>query len=179
VEHLGIIATGLGLGGLGTFGALFHTLNHSVCKTLTFCAAGRIGHAYGTYDMRKITGALASDRVWGGGMLLGIFALIGMVPFSVFMSELLILKAAIDAGRLWIAVLFLIGAGIVFIGASQHAISMAWGKLPDGVRARAPRLADAGIVASLLLILVLLGLSMPRPVQEILSQAAAVIGGAP
>src|ERR1700704_184991 len=34
VEHLGIITLGFGLGPLGTFAALFHTLNHSVCKSL-------------------------------------------------------------------------------------------------------------------------------------------------
>jgi hydrogenase-4 component F len=36
VEHMGIITLGLGLGGLGTFAALFHTLNHSLCKTGAF-----------------------------------------------------------------------------------------------------------------------------------------------
>ncbi|MCX5758016.1 MAG: proton-conducting transporter membrane subunit [Candidatus Hydrogenedentes bacterium] len=54
VEHLGIIAVGLGLGGLGTFAALLHTLNHSICKSLSFFAAGRLGQMYGTHDMSKV-----------------------------------------------------------------------------------------------------------------------------
>ena len=38
MEHLGIIALGLGLGGLGTFAALFHTLNHSLVQNpFIFC----------------------------------------------------------------------------------------------------------------------------------------------
>ena len=43
VEHMGIIALGLGLGGLGVFAALFHTLNHSLCKSLAFFSVGRLG----------------------------------------------------------------------------------------------------------------------------------------
>ncbi|HWP68390.1 MAG TPA: proton-conducting transporter membrane subunit, partial [Rectinemataceae bacterium] len=36
VEHLGIIAFGYALGPLGTFAALFHTMNHSLAKTTGF-----------------------------------------------------------------------------------------------------------------------------------------------
>src|SRR3990172_10532107 len=37
VEHVGIIALGLGFGGpVGTYGALLHVLNHGVTKALPF-----------------------------------------------------------------------------------------------------------------------------------------------
>ena len=43
VEHMGIIAIGLGLGGpLGLFGALLHIFNHSVGKSLLFFSAGNV-----------------------------------------------------------------------------------------------------------------------------------------
>ena len=58
VEHMGIIALGYGLGPLGAFAALFHTLNHSVCKSLAFFAVGRLGQRFGSHDMHAVSGAL-------------------------------------------------------------------------------------------------------------------------
>jgi hydrogenase-4 component F len=43
VEHLGIIAIGMGMGPLGIFAALFHTLNHSICKSLGFFVPAGLG----------------------------------------------------------------------------------------------------------------------------------------
>ena len=57
IEHMGIIAIGLGLGGpLGLFGALLHTFNHSVAKSLLFFSAGNIRHNLGTLRMDEIQG---------------------------------------------------------------------------------------------------------------------------
>ena len=46
VEHMGILALGVGLGGAGTFGALLHAVNHSLTKAMLFLVAGNILAAY-------------------------------------------------------------------------------------------------------------------------------------
>jgi hydrogenase-4 component F len=175
VEHLGIITLGVGLGGLGTFAALFHTLNHSLCKTLAFFAAGRLGQIFGTHDMRKMTGSLRTARVWGIGLMGSLLALIGCAPFALFMSELQILKAAVDGRATVAVVLFLLGGGIVFVGALGHAIPLGWGRSSPPV----PRVR-AGAVEVLLVILplgllLLLGLWLPQPLAAALHQAAAIL----
>ena len=135
----------LGLGGLGIFAALFHTLNHSLCKTLAFFSAGRLGQMYGTHDMRGMAGAAAPVAgVGGAGCFGSLLALIGVAPFALFMSEFQILKAAVDARAYVAMVLFLLGTGVVFVGALRHAIALAWGDPvaePAAVRAgwRGPR----------------------------------------
>ncbi|MBW2659496.1 MAG: hydrogenase 4 subunit F, partial [Deltaproteobacteria bacterium] len=68
IEHLGIIVLGLGLGGIGVFAALFHILNHSICKTLSFFAAGRLGQFIGTHDMRKMAGIRKISPIWSIGI---------------------------------------------------------------------------------------------------------------
>jgi hydrogenase-4 component F len=176
VEHLGIITVALGLGGLGTFAAMFHTLNHSVCKSLGFFCAGRLGQMYGTHDMRRMPGTLRHSPLWGTGLLCSLLALIGVVPFAVFMSELQIVKAAADSQAIGVLVIFLLAAGVVFIGAFGHATSMAWGSPPEGARPEPARLVDVALVIAPLALLFLLGLWMPPPVRDIFEQAARVIG---
>ncbi|MBI4564216.1 MAG: hydrogenase 4 subunit F [Planctomycetes bacterium] len=177
VEHLGIIALGAGLGGLGAFAALFHTLNHSVCKTLGFFCAGRLGQLHGTQDMRRMGGSLRSSPVWGTGLLAAVLALIGMTPFAIFMSELLIVRAAIDTRSIVSLVVFLAGTGTVFVAALRHAVRMAWGD-PVGERppARATPL-DVALVAMPLGVILVLGLWLPGPLARAIEGAAAVIRG--
>jgi hydrogenase-4 component F len=177
VEHMGIIALGYGLGPLGAFAALFHTLNHSVCKSLGFFAVGRLGQRFGSHEMHQIAGALRADRLWGAALLISLLALIGVAPFSIFMSEYQLLRAAVGAGA-WLAlVLFLAASGVVFVAALRHLIDMAYGTPGTGLRLlRNSRLAlpIVGVAAGLL---VVLGVWMPVSLLDAIGRAAAVVGG--
>jgi hydrogenase-4 component F len=177
VEHLGIIALGLGLGGLGTFAALFHTLNHSLCKSLSFFAAGRLGQMFGSYDMEKMSGSLRVSPLWGGAIFGSILALIGIAPFALFMSELQLVKAAVDSSSVVALILFLAGSGIVFVGALQHAIPLAWGK-PKGMLKPPPlrfTTLEALIVVIPLALLLALGIWLPESLITVLSRAAGIL----
>jgi hydrogenase-4 component F len=175
VEHMGIIALGVGLGGLGVFGAMFHVLNHSVCKAVSFFSAGRLGQIYGGHDLRKMSGAMRASPLWGGGFFVSLLALIGVAPFAVFMSEFQIVKAAVDGRSYWSLGVFLAGTGIVFVGALRHAISMAWDDpVPHPATVRTGVMQGAVIVIPLTALLVL-GLWMPNFLREAMAQAANVI----
>ena len=175
VEHIGIITLGVGLGGLGTFAALFHTLNHSLCKTLAFFAAGRLGQTFGTHDMHRLSGAMRVAPAWGMGLFGSLLALIGVAPFALFMSELQILKAAMDGKAILALVLFLFGAGVVFVGALGHAIPLAWGKAGPVTRPDRVGILESLLVVVPLGLLLGLGLWMPGPMQTALNAAADII----
>jgi len=176
VEHIGIITLGLGLGGLGIFAALFHTLNHSICKTLSFFAAGRLGQTYGTHNMKKMSGSLRSAPVWGIGLFGSILVLIGVAPFAMFMSEFQVLKAALDGHAILALILFLAGGSVVFVGALGHAIAMAWGEPSPVVEPERAGGVDMFLAFAPLAILLVLGLWMPAPLLSVLKQAADVLG---
>jgi hydrogenase-4 component F len=176
VEHLGIITLGFGLGPLGTFAALFHTLNHSVCKSLAFFAVGRLGQEFGSHDMHALSGALRADRLWGIALLGSVLALIGVAPFSVFMSEYQLLRAAASGGAWLVLVLFLAASSIVFVSALRHLIDMAFGNPKSSVRAARGGKAGVLIVVSAMGLLFLLGLWMPVWFSGALGSAAAVMG---
>jgi hydrogenase-4 component F len=177
VEHLGIITLGLGIGGLGIFAGLFHTLTHSVCKTLSFFCAGRLGQMYHTHDMQELSGTLKVAPIWGVGLLASILALIGVAPFSIFMSELVLIKAALENHALWSLVFFLFGSSVVFVGALKHAIQMAWGESQKSPE-RAGSL-DYLLVLLPLGLLIILGLWLPDFLTQAIHTAALIVGGKP
>src|SRR5712671_1909460 len=177
VEHLGIITLGFGLGPLGTFAALFHTLNHSVCKSLAFFAVGRLGQQAGSHDMHALSGTLRADRLWGIALLGSVLALIGVAPFSVFMSEYQLLRAAAGSGAWLVLVLFLAASSVVFLSALRHLIDMAFGDpAAHEAPAREGKLSVPIVVVAVGLLLVL-GLWMPLSLSQAIGSAAAVLAG--
>jgi hydrogenase-4 component F len=182
LEHMGVVAFGLGTGGVGAAAALFHTLNHSLAKSLAFFSAGRLGQEEGSHEMKSLSGSLRRNPLWAGGLCLAVLALAGAAPFALFMSEFQILRAAVNAGRTGPVVLFLTGLAVVFIGALGHAIGMAWGEPPAGRPSAGPvrpKAAERILVVLLLVLLTALGLWMPGPLRRGLEAAAAIVTANP
>jgi hydrogenase-4 component F len=178
VEHVGIIALGLGFGGrVGTYGALLHVLNHGVTKALVFLVAGDAIGRYGTRDMRLMKGFLGVAPVAGTLLLMGAFSLAGTPPFSIFVSELIVIRAGIAAGQ-WAAVAVLLAmVVIIFAGLIHHVGQMAFG-VPEGSpdlrrEARSPLVG----MAILALAMMLLGVSIPLHLDGVLTRATEVILG--
>jgi hydrogenase-4 component F len=179
VEHIGIIAVGVGLGGAGTFAALYHALNHSLSKCLAFFSAGRLIQLYGTRELKEIRGALAAWPLWGGSFLLSILALIGVAPFAVFMSELKIVQAALAGPTLWVPILFLAGCAVVFVSALSHAMKTSLGIPPENLPRQNGWTSEILVAVFPLGALLLLGIWLPGPFQHILRQASSIIEGMP
>ncbi|MCU0292514.1 MAG: hypothetical protein MUF10_11100 [Thermoanaerobaculaceae bacterium] len=107
VENIGLVALGAGLGvlglafdlpvmaALGFAGALLHVLNHAVFKGLLFLGAGAVLHATGTRDIERLGGLLRRVPSTAHAFLVGSAAISGLPPFNGFVSELLILLAAL------------------------------------------------------------------------------------
>ena len=175
VEHMGIIILGFGFGAYGA--ALFHTFNHSICKMMSFFCSGALVQRYRTRDMSKMHGTLGHESVAGSGFLLGLFALIGLPPFSIFMSELWIARAGIAEEHIVAVVAFLSAVALAFIATVLRAVEMTWaeaeGPAPDGSVGR----IRLELVALPLALLFLLGVWMPQPLSNMIAGAASFIGG--
>jgi hydrogenase-4 component F len=176
VEHIGIIAIGLGLGGLGTFAALLHVANHSVSKVLAFFSAGHIGEKYGTRDMGRITAAARRMPWWGGAFFISMLVLIGVAPFCIFISEFLIVKEAFFSHRYLIFGLFLFAALAIFISILKQTLGVSFGIEPtDSAPVQKVRMIDKFIIVLCIAALFLLGLWIPSPFAEFLRNSAEVI----
>jgi len=138
VEHMGILATGAGLGAAGAYGAFFHAVNHSLVKGMLFLSAGNILAAYGTKSVERVRG-LARTLPWTGALwAAGLFAVTGAPPFGTFVSEWTILRAAAAGGRWGVLVFFLAALAVIFLGMSRAFLSMLQGPKGGAEKAREP-----------------------------------------
>lgn len=102
IENIGIIGIGIGLGIYGTAtgniivsnagyaGALLHTLNHSLFKSLLFYSAGSVISRIHTQNIDKMGGLMKFMPYTAWAFLVGAIAISGIPPFNGFISEFLI-----------------------------------------------------------------------------------------
>ena len=79
-------------------GAVLHIANHALAKSVLFLLSGRIRDAYGTVEIAPVRGLLAAMPVTGRGFALALLALLGLPPFGLFISELMIFGAGFQRG---------------------------------------------------------------------------------
>jgi hydrogenase-4 component F len=178
VEHVGIVALGLGFGGrLGTYGALLHVVNHGVTKALVFLIAGDAIGRYGTRDMRLMKGFLGLAPIAGTLLLMGAFSLAGTPPFSIFISELLVIRAGLATGRFVAVGVFLVMVVIIFAGLVHHVGQMVLGAADAGAERGLE--APSPLLAMLLLaaVMVLLGTWIPLRPDRVLQAATEIVVG--
>lgn len=102
IENIGIIGLGIGLGIYGTAsgnvvmsaagyaGALLHTLNHSIFKSLLFYSAGSVISRVHSQNIEKMGGIMRFMPYTAWAFLIGSVAITGLPPLNGFISEFLI-----------------------------------------------------------------------------------------
>ncbi|MFA5832952.1 MAG: proton-conducting transporter membrane subunit [Bacteroidota bacterium] len=132
IENIGIIGIGIGLGMLGISfsiqsliwlgfgGALFHTFNHAIFKSLLFIGSGIIYHNFHTRDIEKLGGIVHKAPLFVALFLIGSIAISGIPPLNGFMSEFLIYKGFFESasalGNYFPLLMLLMSVGLAFVG---------------------------------------------------------------
>ena len=176
IENVGVILIGLGVAALGkssgnqlvalcgVTGALLHTLNHSLFKSLLFFGAGNILSQTHTTSLDALGGLAKHMPLTAILFLTGTAAICALPPLNGFVSELLIYLGMLDgiasgsnvlASAAGLAALALIGGlvvlaftklyGTVFLG-SPRTHEVAESSEADAFRIAAMALPLAGIL---------------------------------
>lgn len=179
VEHMGILAVGVGVGGGGLFGALYHMLTNGFTKGILFLSAGNIHRAFGSKRTDEVRGALQRAPISAGLLVLGFFAITGAPPFGPFVSELSILDAALNGGYRWVCGLFLLFLFVVFLGMGAAVLTITQGEPPPpgegDVLGEAP--GTWAPILGFVAVSLLLGLYLPAPLMGLLREATAYLEG--
>lgn len=178
IENIGIIATGLGIGGpLGVFAALLHTINHSITKSLLFCTSGNILIKYGTRDLKAIKGVFRAAPITAFFLGSGALGIAGCPPLNIFISKLLTISAGIQAGYLWPMLLCLALLVVVFASFLRLIGETLFGEPPEGVEKGDVNWITLLPIALLFLLMLASGVHTPEPLAELLEGAASLVTG--
>ncbi|PIP79448.1 MAG: hypothetical protein COW85_01140 [Ignavibacteria bacterium CG22_combo_CG10-13_8_21_14_all_37_15] len=132
VENIGIIGIGIGIGFIGSAyqsipiqmlgfgGALLHTLNHAIFKSLLFIGSGVIYKNLGTRNIELMGGIVHRGKYFVMLFLIGSIAISGIPPFNGFISEFIIYNGFFTTAKElknYYPLLMLISAvGLAFVG---------------------------------------------------------------
>jgi formate hydrogenlyase subunit 3/multisubunit Na+/H+ antiporter MnhD subunit len=165
IENIGIIGIGIGIGCIGTgtgnqvlatlgfAGALLHTLNHALFKSLLFYTAGNIYQAVHTMEIEKLGGLIKKMPQTAVLFLIASLAICGIPPFNGFISEFILYTGLyhwLSGGTLFsmLAAIFsaiglaAIGGlavicftkafGVIFLGTERHTFHGGTGEVSIG-----------------------------------------------
>ena len=110
-------------------------------------------------------------------LVAGAFALGGMPPFNIFISEFWTVAAAIAAGKIWliVACLLLLTVGLAaFVRMIAGAV---FGEAPALMKRGDVGALALAPVAVLLVLILVLGVHLPAPVAQLPQTAAGVVAG--
>jgi len=144
IENIGIIGIGIGLGCLGLGyesqilavagfgGALLHTLNHSLFKSLLFFGAGNVYLIKHTLNIEALGGLIKRMPHTAYLFLIGSLAICGLPPFNGFVSEFFIYSGLFkglssDLFLFILAMLFSILALVIIGGLALICFTKAFG----------------------------------------------------
>lgn len=178
VEHMGILALGIGVGGLAVSGAMLHAVCHSLTKCMLFLLSGNILARYHTFSSYDIRGMRWTMPVTGTLWMAGFLAVAGSPPFGIFISEFIIFKGMLAANSPLLATAYLLALAVIFVGLSVAVLRMVQGNRPTDMpqTVREPLLSVLPPLVLGLAVLTL-GLWIPDWLWNFLRQGAALIGG--
>jgi hydrogenase-4 component F len=173
IEHMGIITFAFGMGGpVASFAGLLHMTSHSLTKSAIFFAVGHAAQKTGTQVMDQIRGLIHTSPTVGWGLMLGSIAILGIPPFGVFASEFLILTSAMQQ-QPWATPILLTSLAVAFAAIFGKVQAMVLGAT---TAQRLPHPPAVLPVFVHLIIVLLLGLYIPRYLADWYRVAARMIG---
>jgi hydrogenase-4 component F len=177
LNHGGVIAVGLGIGGVAAYGVVLYAVSNAFIKAILFLTAGKIEAHYKSEDVRQVSGLLKDMPYSGLFFMVGTFALLGFPPFGSFLGELLIMSGLISAGHTFVFAAFCAILTVTFVATGRSVFPMIWGEprrkvdwASQTVTSVLPKLVFLGA-------LVAMGIYLPAPVNGLFRQVAATLGG--
>lgn len=190
VEHMGIILTAVGLGvSVAGYSAMQQVVSHCVTKSFCFFAAGVVLLTVETRQIASVRGLIRKSPAASAALVFGGLAITGAPPLAVFLSEFSILKAGLTQKEYLATALLAIFIVIAFFGIMLHINRMVFGTAENGETKIAsnqhsengetkifnlPLSCKLALLIAAIPVLVL-GFYIPQPLQDLLTQAAAVL----
>ena len=171
IMHMGYLVMAVGVGTqLALSAALFHMVNHAIAKALLFLAAGAFIHAAGSRNIEDLAGLGRKMPVATFALGVATLSLVGVPPFNVFFSKLLLFNALME--RSFGLALILVLSSVTALVAYVKVFYDIWlGKPKENVEVR-ESWSMSGVCLVLALACIAIGLVAPYVLSHYINPAA-------
>ena len=172
VENMGIVAIGLGIGGVGVWAALFHVVCHTFIKSSLFLQIGIVRHIYNSYRINRIGDYININKVGAIALMAGMVVVLAFPPSPLFISELMILSQTIADGKWWLMVVMMFLLCVVIYSICQRIIKLCYQPNQDELHLSNVNRRLSFSALTLLIGAIILGLWQPEPLVQLISKIA-------
>jgi hydrogenase-4 component F len=146
IEHMGLLCLGAAAGGPVALAAvLLHILGHGLAKGVLFLSAGQVLQTTRTSRIDAVRGLAGRWPVLAGCVGFGVLALIGLPPFSLFASEIGIVRAGFSTGLGWVTAAALLLVLVIAAALLGHTSRMVLGARAEDHAPEGPGAATAPV----------------------------------
>jgi hydrogenase-4 component F len=176
LEHMGLAAIGLSVGGIGMYAVFLHLILHSLNKAGLFYQLGLLHESYGTYSIKKLGNYFGSQPMAGISLFFLLIFLSAIPPSGLFVTEFMILAGLFNTGK-WIPfVLVLLLMTFIIFSLVRTGINVTFSEPgPEDVKPLRNSVQKLIPIFILMLMIIVLGFFTPPPVTEFIRQAVKLI----
>ncbi len=172
VENMGIVAIGLGIGGIGVWAAIFHVVCHTFIKSSLFLQIAIVRQIYNGYRINRIGDYININKVGAIGLLLGMIAVLAFPPSPLFISELMIMMEALTLKGWWVVAIMVLLICIVIFTICYRMIKLCYQSNQDELHLSNINRRLSYSALSLLILALVIGFWQPTILRDIIDKIA-------
>ncbi len=161
VENMGIVAIGMGIGGVALWAAVFHVMCHTLVKSSMFFQVGIMRHVYDSYSINRIGNYMNINRVGAIGFTLGTLVLLAFPPSPLFVSEVMIFSEIVSVGSWWLLIAMLILMCVVIYSIWGRSLRLSYHSNQDELHLSAVNRRLSYLATVLLVVAIVVGVWQP------------------
>jgi hydrogenase-4 component F len=162
VENMGIVAIGMGIGGVALWAAVFHVVCHTLIKSSMFYQIGIMRHIYDSYSINRIGNYMSINKVGAIGFVVGTLVLLAFPPSPLFLSEVMIFSDIVANGQWWLLIAMLILMCVVIYAIWSRILLLNYHSNQDTLHLSEVNRRLSYSAAVLLIIAIVVGLWQPE-----------------
>jgi hydrogenase-4 component F len=177
LENMGLVAIGLGTGGLAYYAAILHLIFHSFTKASMFYQIQQVHQIFKSYFIKKTGGYFKNYPTGALVMLLSFICIAGIPPSGLFISEFMLIRAMLAERIFAILIILLLLLTFAIWALGKNFMHLIFTE-PDGsvqIQPEKPSPVHSLSQFVLLGLVIYLGLNPPPQMVTLINEAIKII----
>ena len=168
VENMGIVAIGMGIGGVALWAAVFHVMCHTFIKSSMFYHVGVMRHIYDSYSINRIGNYMNINRIGAIGLIVGTLLLLAFPPSPLFVTEVMLFSEIATQGRWWLLILMVVLMCVVLYAIWSRSLRLNYHSNQDDLHLSEVNRRLSYSASVLLIVAIIVGIWQPAELMDII-----------